>query len=76
MKHLTIEYKGVKFDVSFYHQPYEAEVKYYSDGSGYPGCPEHVELDTIEHKGTDFLEFIEHEIEEVEEIILEQLREN
>jgi hypothetical protein len=73
---MKIEYKGIEFDVEYYHQPYEPEVTYYSDGSGYPGCAESIELEKISHKGTDFLEFFEYEIEEIQELIIENLREN
>jgi len=72
---MKIQYKGIDFEVKFYHQPYEPEVRYYSDGSGYPGCAESVELEEITHKGTSFLEFFDEEIEEIEEIIIESLHE-
>ena len=70
---MKIEYKGIEFDVEFYHQPYEPEVRYYSDESGYPGCAESVELEEIKHKGTCFLEFFQYEKEEIEELIIENL---
>ena len=40
---ITINYKGIDFDVEYDYQPYEKQVLYYPDGSGYPGCPEMVE---------------------------------
>ena len=72
MEEQKIEYKGIKFDVSYYYQPYEAEVRYYLDGSGYPGCPESFEIDTITFKGEDFTELLEDNLEEIEELLREK----
>ena len=69
----VIEYKGVEFDVEFDYQPYEPEVTYYSDGSGYPGCAEQVEVYKIEHEETCFMEFFENDMQIIEEIIIEKL---
>ena len=70
---ITIDYKGVEFDVEFDYQPSEKQVLYYNDGSGYPGSPEMVEITEFKHKGTCFLEWIEHVEDEVSELILEKL---
>jgi len=71
---ITIEYKGVEFDVDYDYQPAEAPVYYYRDGSGYPGCPEAVEqINEFKHKGTCFMEFIEDCHEEIEELILQKM---
>lgn len=54
----TINFKGIDFDIEFDYQPEEKEVRYYSDGSGYPGCPASIDNISVYHKGTDFTEFI------------------
>jgi len=71
---LTITYKGIEFEVEYDYQPEEPMVRYYSDGSGYPGCAECIDgISSITHKGTDFLDFFEDEIEEIENVILETM---
>ena len=69
---IEIEYKGVKFDVDFWYQPYEpAETGIEAQ---YAGCPESVEeISEFKHKGTCFLEFIEDDEDTVKEIILNSL---
>jgi len=42
-----INFKGVELRVEYDYQPEEKEVRYYSDGSGYPGCPESFEITAI-----------------------------
>jgi hypothetical protein len=68
-----IEYKGIVFDVQFDYQPEEPEVRYYADGSGYPGCPEQATLNEITHCGVSFMEFLEDEHESIVEKILKDL---
>lgn len=68
-----VPYKGVDFDVTFIFIPEEPEVRYYPDGSGYPGSPAEVEIHEIFHKGTDFTVFLQREIIDIEAIILENL---
>jgi len=75
MSSTTIKYAGIDFDVEYYHQPFEPMVMYYSDGSGYPGCPEQVKIEEITHQGTDFTELLEDKFEEIEELILENIHE-
>jgi len=70
---LTINYKGVEFDVEFDYQPFEKQVLYYKDGSGYPGCSETVEITEFKHKGTSFLDWVEDFEDQVSELILEKL---
>ena len=69
----TVNYKGVDFDIEFDYQPEEAQVNYYPDGSGYPGCAAQCELYEIKHKGICFLEILEDDLEDIENTILEQL---
>ena len=74
---MTIEYRGIEFEVEFDYQPEEPMVRYYSDGSGYPGCAESIDINEIDHKGTSFVEFFNaKEIEEIEEIISESMELN
>ena len=35
----TIVIEEIELEIEFDYQPEEKEVRYYSDGSGYPGCP-------------------------------------
>ena len=73
---ITITFKGVELDVDFDYQPAEAMVMYYTDGSGYPGCPATVEqINSVYFMDVDFTEFFENEDEELEEAILEALEE-
>ena len=72
---ITIEYRGVEFDVEFDYQPKEAEVTYYSDGSGYPGCGAEIQINEIKHNGTCFLELMEEHDKDVCRIILEKMKE-
>jgi len=68
---IKLEIRGIDFDVKFDYQPAEKEVRYYSDGSGYPGCPASITYIHIEFKGIDFDEFFEKEMDYVEELIWE-----
>lgn len=65
----TIQYKGVELDIEFYFSPSEPEVRYYADGSGYPGCSEEIELYSIKHCGEDVTELLEDQTEEIVEQI-------
>jgi len=67
---IEIIYKGIRFDVGFDYQPEEKEVRYYSDGTGYPGCPASIEnIYEITHNGTDFMGFFEDDMEGIDEAI-------
>jgi len=72
----TIEYKGIKFEVEFDYQPYEPMVMYYSDGSGYPGCPESVDVTDITHNETSFMEFLEDDMDDIELLVMETMAED
>lgn len=65
----TVIIRGVEFNVEFDYEPPEAEVRYYPDGSGHPGCPENIEITKITHGETDFTSFFENEYELIEEIV-------
>jgi len=69
----TIDFKGIELDITFDYQPAEAAVNYYSDGSGYPGCPAEVTILDVSHKGECFSELLLDYIDELEELILEEM---
>ncbi|NCC55790.1 MAG: hypothetical protein EOM11_09990 [Erysipelotrichia bacterium] len=57
---LTVIFKEIEFEVGFDYQPEEPMVRYYSDGTGYPGCASAIEgIWKVEHKGTDFIPFLD-----------------
>ena len=72
---ITILFKEVEFEVEYDYQPMEPMVMYYKDGSGYPGCPETIEIGEIKHKGTCFFELLEEHFVEIEELILDKMHE-
>ena len=69
----TIEIKGKEFDIFFDYQPEEKEVRYYSDGSGYPGCAAKYTINAIEYDGEDWMEFFDSDADH--EMIIEKLEE-
>ena len=55
-----INIKGIKFEVGFDYQPYEATVMYYSDGTGHKGCSESIDgIWKLEHEGNDWFDIFE-----------------
>ena len=71
----TINLRGLDFEVEFNYQPYEPMVKYYEDGTGYPGSSEYAEVIQVTHKETDFTEFLEDDINEIEQLVLDKMHE-
>lgn len=71
----TIKFKGVEFDVEYDFEPEEAQVNYYPDGSGYPGCAACCSINEIKHKGDCFLEILDSNLDEIEEALLTQIME-
>ena len=43
----TDRYSWGTLDIEFCYSPAEPEVRYYKDGSGYPGCAESLEISGI-----------------------------
>ena len=72
----TIKYKGVEIDIEFYFSPAEPEVRYYGDGSGYPGCGEEIEIYSVGHNGSDISELIEDQLTSIEEELIRDIYEN
>lgn len=74
---IDIEYKEITFSVEFDYQPEEKAVMYYSDGSGYPGCPASVDILNIYHCEDSFYDwFTEKDLELLEDLIFEKIYEN
>lgn len=70
----TIIIEEVELEIEFDYQPEEKEVRYYSDGSGYPGCPESIEINYIGHKGEDIYELLTKEtLGRIEDKVFEHL---
>lgn len=70
----TITFRGIDFEVEYIHHEEEPCVMYYPDGSGHPGEPEYVELQTIKIEEVDIYEaFDTSTIELIEEQILNDL---
>ena len=76
MSSTRIEFRGKIFEVEFDYSPEEKRVTYYPDGSGYPGCAEHVEICKVTHNGEDFTDFIfesEADCEAIEKMLYEEV---
>jgi len=54
----TITYLGIDMEIEFMYYPGEDAVTYYPDGSGYPGCGEEFEIDSISVGGIDIVELL------------------
>lgn len=65
-----INYLGVLLTIEADYQPEEPEVKYYSDGTGYPGCSAEFEIHRIlTESGDDILGiFYESQLEDIEQL--------
>tara|TARA_R110002049_G_scaffold249975_1_gene424331 strand:+ start:258 stop:455 length:198 start_codon:yes stop_codon:yes gene_type:complete len=63
---MTIEYRGVEFDVEFDYDPAEEQTR------DHEGCAAQVHITEFKHQGTCFLEWIEWD-EDVNQLILENL---
>jgi hypothetical protein len=72
---ITINYRGIDFDVEYDYQPFEPADR--GHDAQYPGCDESIDrINEFTHKGTDFLEWIEDSEDEIKELILEKMHEN
>lgn len=67
---VEIGWNNGKITVFFDYAPEEKEVRYYSDGSGYPGCPEEFQITKVEYNGVDITDlFDEDDFESMEDTI-------
>lgn len=74
MDSIEIKYKGIPISVDYNLTKGDEQVSYYSDGSGYPGSNDEIEIKAVfvSDSDIDILElFLEEQIEELIEIILE-----
>lgn len=55
----SFTFKTLEIDVGFNYYPGEPEIRYYSDGSGYPGLPAYIEIVDIYHQTVNIFEFFE-----------------
>ena len=70
-----IEFRKKIFGVEYDYTPEEKQV-IHSDGSGYPGCAEQVDICKVTHNGEDFTYFIfesEADCEEIENMLYEEV---
>lgn len=72
---INIIYKGIEFQVEFDFQPEEPMVRYYSDGSGYPGCPAEAIINEISYNEECFFDILEDKFDEIQGLILEKMGE-
>lgn len=71
---LTINIKGIEFDVEFDYQLEEKMIRHHSDCTCWPGCSASIEsINKIIHKGSDFTKFFEDDLEDVEKVIWDTL---
>lgn len=69
----TVYYDGVEFEVDYYYQPAEKEVRYDSNNTGYPGCPEYLEINGVSIRGVNVTDLCNDHgiIEKLEEKMIE-----
>lgn len=70
MSELSVEFKGVDFDVEFNYQPEERDTRWT------PGCGESIDIISIKHKGVDFDHVFENYHDEFEQLISEAIHAN
>ena len=82
MRTVDIIFKTLPLTIDFTYIPGEPMVRYYKDGSGYPGSPAEIEIHGVFHKGEDISDFInELEImgiylwDDIEELVFMRLEE-
>ena len=71
-----ITFRGLTLKVEFDYQPEEKMVRYYSDGSGYPGCSENVAVNSVMLGEYDITELCDDMIGAIEDRIIEVLHDN
>jgi len=76
MPYQFIIYKGLDLRVNYDYQPEEKMVMYYGDGSGYPGCAESLEINTISLGDYDLTELLENDRGKITDAIYAEWRKN
>lgn len=74
MATLDINYKGRDLRVDYDYQPEEPEVRYYSDGSGYPGCGESFNINGVYLNNREISNWIDYD--DLEEAIYKDWESN
>ncbi len=77
MKETTIDYYGIKLTCVGDYQPEEYQVRYFSDGSGYPGNPSEFTIEKVLTESGDdiFGIFYDEQLEQLEEMCLTNIEE-
>lgn len=77
MKEITIDYYGISLTCVGDYQPEEAEVRYYSDMSGYGGAPAEFTIEKVLTESGDdiFGIFYDEQLEQLEEMCLTNIEE-
>ena len=70
---VTIDYKGLQLTVEGDFQAPEPEVRYYSDGSGYPGCPAEFVIHDITLGEHSLYEILDDKLSEIEGLVIEKI---
>jgi len=71
---VDIIYRGITLVVSGDYSPEEPEVRYYPDGSGYPGCGAEFSINTIFVDETDIIDlFSEEQIEQIRDMCFDKI---
>lgn len=66
----TVTFRGIDLRVDYDYRPEEKAVRYYSDGSGYPGCAEQLDIYKITHCKEDITDLFDQKMmEELEEVM-------
>lgn len=61
-----IPFRNLEIEVHYDYQPEEKPVMYYSDGSGYPGCSEQLEINAVMLGEYDITELCEDMMDKIE----------
>jgi len=72
MSIVDIEYEGREMTVKYHYIPPDDPIDYYPDGSGYPGAPEYLFIDSIFYGGRDIRKLLSaSDILEIEDLVLD-----
>ena len=73
---IDINFNGEDLEVEYFYTPAEPAVRYYKDGSGYPGCCEYIEIHKIKYQGEVLPDdyFDDEEWIEIEELTLKEMK--
>ena len=72
---VTINYKDHLLEVEGDYIPEESMVMYYSDGSGYPGCPAEFDVHDIMLGEYSIYELLSNDIEIIKELVINKIQE-